>query len=140
MTITTTTETTETLKTSEQAGRTFLRAKKAQGEAKKAYDSARTTIIEAFAFDGVEVVFVDDHKIECVDVTNRDFDLEALEALIPASVLRGVVKMTVDKEAFDKAVKDGLISASVEQAVVTPKHTIRVDATKGVATLEELVK
>ena len=83
---------------------------------------------------------MDDHKIECVEVTNRDFDIDKLESLIPASVLRQVVKLTVDKEAFDKAVKDGLIPASVEQSVVTPKHTIRVDSKKGVApSVEALV-
>jgi len=120
--------TTETIKPSEKASRTFIRAKQAKAEAGKAYD-------------GVEVVFVDDHKVECVDVTNRDFDVEKLEALIPASVLRQVVKMTVDKDAFDKAVKDGLIPATVEQEVVTPKHTVRVDSRKGVAsTVEALVK
>jgi len=133
--------TTETIKPSEKASRTFIRAKQAKAEAGKAYDEARQTVIDAFAYDGVEVVFVDDHKVECVDVTNRDFDVEKLEALIPASVLRQVVKMTVDKDAFDKAVKDGLIPATVEQEVVTPKHTVRVDSRKGVAsTVEALVK
>ena len=138
--MTTETITTETIKPSEQASRTFIRAKQAKTEAGKAYDEARQTVIDAFAHDGVEVVFVDDHKIECVEVTNRDFDIDKLESLIPASVLRQVVKMTVDKEAFDKAVKDGLIPASVEQSVVTPKHTIRVDSKKGVApSVEALV-
>jgi len=133
--------TTETIKPSEKASRTFIRAKQAKAEAGKAYDEARQTVIDAFAYDGVEVVFVDDHKVECVDVTNRDFDVEKLEALIPASVLRQVVKMTVDKDAFDKAVKDGLIPATVEQEVVTPKHTVRVDSRKGVApSVEALVK
>jgi hypothetical protein len=138
--MTTETITTETIKPSEQASRTFIRAKQAKTEAGKAYDEARQTVIDAFAYDGVEVVFVDDHKIECVEVTNRDFDIDKLESLIPASVLRQVVKMTVDKEAFDKAVKDGLIPASVEQEVVTPKHTVRVDSKKGVApSVEALV-
>jgi hypothetical protein len=138
--MTTETITTETIKPSEQASRTFIRAKQAKTEAGKAYDEARQTVIDAFAHDGVEVTFVDDHKIECVEVTNRDFDINKLESLIPASVLRQVVKMTVDKEAFDKAVKDGLIPASVEQSVVTPKHTIRVDSKKGVApSVEALV-
>lgn len=132
--------TTETIRPSDQASRTFIRAKQAKTEAGKAYDEARQTVIDAFTYDGVEVVFVDDHKIECVEVTNRDFDIEKLETLIPASVLRQVVKMTVDKEAFDKAVKDGLIPASIEQSVVTPKHTIRVDSKKGVApSVEALV-
>lgn len=138
-----TTETTPTITEtpSEQAGRTFIRAKQAKTDAGKAYDSARQTVIDAFAFDGVEVVFVDDHKVECVAVTNRDFDLEKLESLIPASVLRQVVKMTVDKDAFDKAVKDGLIPSTVEQEVVTTKPVVRVDCRKGVAkTIEELVK
>ena len=138
--MTTETITTETIKPSEQASRTFIRAKQAKTEAGKAYDEARQTVIDAFAHDGVEVAFVDDPKIECVEVTNRDFDIDKLESLIPASVLRQVVKLTVDKEAFDKAVKDGLIPASVEQSVVTPKHTIRVDSKKGVApSVEALV-
>lgn len=138
--MTTETITTETIRPSDQASRTFIRAKQAKTEAGKAYDEARQTVIDAFTYDGVEVVFVDDHKIECVEVTNRDFDIEKLETLIPASVLRQVVKMTVDKEAFDKAVKDGLIPASIEQSVVTPKHTIRVDSKKGVApSVEALV-
>jgi hypothetical protein len=138
--MTTDTLTTEPITPSDQARRTFIRAKQAKTEAGKAYDEARQTVIDAFAHDGVEVVFVDDHKIECVEVTNRDFDIDKLESLIPASVLRQVVKLTVDKEAFDKAVKDGLIPANIEQAVVTPKHTIRVDSKKGVApSVEALV-
>lgn len=142
--ITETTETTETdatLTMSERAARVFIRVKQAQTEAKKAYDSGRKTLIDAFDSDGVEVVFIDDHKVECVSVTNREFDVALLESIIPATVFRQVVKVSIDAEAFDKAVADGLIDPSVELSVVTPKPTVRVDARKGmVSSVEELVK
>jgi hypothetical protein len=54
-TMTTETITTETIKPSDQASRTFIRAKQAKTEAGKAYDEARQTVIDAFAHDGVEV-------------------------------------------------------------------------------------
>ena len=141
-TTTETTETTEaTLTLAERAARVFIRVKQAQTEAKKAYDSGRSTLIEAFESEGVEVVFIDNHKVECVAVTNREFDLSKLESIIPATVFRQVVKVSIDADAFDKAMKDGLIDPSIEKQVVTPKPTIRVEARKGaVSSLEELVK
>jgi hypothetical protein len=89
----------------------------------------------------VDTVFVDGHKVEVVQVTGRDFDVDALEALIPATLFRQVIKVSVDLEAFDKAVRDGLIDPSVEISVVTPKESVRVDVRKGaVASIAELVK
>jgi hypothetical protein len=130
-----------TLTLAERAARTFIRVKQAQADAKKAYDAGRKTLIEAFDAEGVEEVFIDDHKVDVVKVTNREFDLTKLEGIIPATIFRQVVKVSIDTEAFDKAVADGLIALSVEQEVVTPKQTLRVDAKKGVVgSLEELVK
>lgn len=137
----TTTPTTEIGEPSVRASLTFLRAKQTKTDAGKAYDSARQTVIDAFAYDGVEVVFVDDHKIECVPVTTREFDVAKLEALIPASVLRDICRLTIDPEKYDEAVKAGLIAPTVEAEVVTPKHSVRVDVRKNtVKTIEELVK
>ena len=141
----TTTETIETAETTltvaERAARVFIRVKQAQADAKKAYDSGRKTVIEAFDSEGVEAIFIDDHKVECVTVTNREFDTEKLEAIIPATLFRQIVKVSVDAEAFDKAVQAGLIDPSVELLVATPKPTVRVDVRKGaVASFEELVK
>lgn len=130
-----------TLSLAERAARTFIRVKQAQNEAKKAYDAGRKTVIDAFDADGVEEVFIDDHKVDVVTVTTRDFDLGKLEGIIPATLFRQVVKLSIDTEAFDKAVKDGLIDPSVELAVATPKQTVRVDAKKGVVgSLEDLLK
>jgi len=136
------TETTETTLTlAERAARTFIRVKQAQTEAKKAYDAGRKTVIEAFDAEGVEEVFIDDHKVDVVTVTTRDFDVEKLESIVPATIFRQVVKVSIDTEAFDKAVKDGLIDPSVELAIATPKQTLRVDAKKGaVGSLEDLLK
>lgn len=141
----TTTETAEThdttLTLAERAARTFIRVKQAQNDAKRAYDAGRKTVIEAFDAEGVEEVFIDDHKVDVVTVTGRDFDLDKLEGLIPATVFRKVIKVSIDTEAFDNAVKDGLIDPSVELAVATPKQTLRVDAKKGVvSSMEDLLR
>lgn len=134
------TETSTDLAVSERAARTFIRAKQAQGEAKRAYEASRRAVIEAFDIDNVEEVFIDDHKVDVVDVVTRSFDVEKLEALIPATLFRQVVKVSVDVEAFDRAMRDGLIDASIELAVVTPKESVRVDAKSGVvSSLKELL-
>ena len=99
-------------------------AKEAKKAATEAFARAEGDAIDTMvANDTLTVMLPDDTRVtvEGLNEVRRSIDVEALEALIPATVLRKVTKVAIDLTAFDAAVKAGLIDAATVEAVTGEK-------------------
>ena len=109
-------------------------AKAAKKAATEAFARAEADAIDTMvANEMLTVMLPDDTRVtvEGLGETRRAIDIEALEALIPATVLRKVTKVAIDLEAFDAAVTAGLIDAATAEAVTgrkPVKPSLRVTA------------
>lgn len=109
-------------------------AKAAKKAATEAFARAEADAIDTMvANEMLTVMLPDDTRVtvEGLNETRRAIDIEALEGLIPATVLRKVTKVAIDLEAFDAAVTAGLIDAKTAEAVVgrkPVKPSLRVTA------------
>ena len=109
-------------------------AKAAKKSATEAFARAEADAINTMvSHDVLTVMLPDDTRVtvEGLNETRRAIDIEVLEGLIPATVLRKVTKVAIDLEAFDAAVTAGLIDAKTAEAVTgrkPVKPSLRVTA------------
>jgi hypothetical protein len=109
-------------------------AKVAKKAAADAYGRAEADAIAAMTVDGItSVELPDDTLVTVVRPERVAVDVEALAAVLPASVLERVttVVRVVDAEALAEAVKVGLVAPSAVEAATTrgeAKPTLRITA------------
>ena len=118
----------------------WLDAKSDYDAAKEALDTAKDTLVSVVSVDDGPYVIVtaDSGAVALTDKDRRNFDADKLASLTPGRaqytgslaklVEAGVLKLTVDAKAFDKAVEAGLIEAKIVSKVVT--NTSFVDVRK----------
>ena len=88
--------------------RQYISALEAQASAEKAVAVAKELLTEAYAEHGVNSVEAEGKSVMLIDAVRRNFDAQALEALVSAKVYREVTKTAVEPKAFDKARKAGI--------------------------------
>jgi len=99
-------------------------AKDAKKAATEAFTRAEADAIDTMvANDTLTIMLPNDTRVtvEGLNEVRRSIDVEALEALVPATVLRKVTKVAIDLSAFDAAVEAGLIDAETVAAVTGQK-------------------
>lgn len=104
-------------------------------EIEQAKKQAEALIVTLFSEAGIDHYETTDKvRVAVENRPRRSFDMDALLAQLPATVLNMVLKQTVDSSAFDSAVETGLVPTPVvDQAVTTSYSTqVRVYGQKGV--------
>jgi hypothetical protein len=99
-------------------------AKEAKKSATEAFARAEADAINTMVgHDVLTIMLPNDTRVtvEGLNEVRRSIDVEALEALVPATVLRKVTKVAIDLSAFDAAVEAGLIDAKTVAAVTGQK-------------------
>ena len=111
------------------AGKQYVAALEALSSAEKAVAVAKELLTEAVAEAGVNEVTVDGKKVALITAVRRNFLVEKLKGLVTATTFEAVTKTAVEPKAFDKATKEGDISAEIEEAVVNPTAYTRIVVT-----------
>ena len=99
-----------------------------EAEATKAKKAAEAELRKELAQAGIDNYTVDGVLVKIVEATRVSYDAETLSQMVKPTVLKKVVKMVVDNELMDSAVKMGLIDEQVAltAANVTPYSQVRV--------------
>ena len=109
-----------------EATEAFLNALTAREQAEQAHDEARELLLAVYAKHGVDTLDYAELNLKVSPSDRRSFDTEKLRGLISAPLFRTVTKPTVDTSAWDRAVKEGTVSAKVVKAVVSVTSSVRV--------------
>ena len=104
----------------------FLNALTAKEQADKAHEEARELLLSVYAKHGVSESDCGELSVKVSPADRRSFDVDKLRELISAPLFRTVTKPSVDTSAWDRAVKEGKISAKALKACVSVTTSVRV--------------
>ena len=114
----------------------YMNALRVQKQAEEAVAKAKEALLATYAEAGITAETVDGNTVTVTEATRRNFNAEALEALVSYTVFRSVTKFTVEPKAWDKAKKSGEVTEAIESEVVTPTPYTRINITEAKATAE----
>lgn len=113
----------------------YANALRVQKQAEEAVARAKDALLATYAEAGITAeVTADGNTVTLTEAVRRNFHAEALEALVSYATFRQVTKFAVEPKAWDKAKKDGLVTAEVEDAIVTPTPYTRINVTEAKVT------
>jgi hypothetical protein len=115
----------------------YLNALRVQKQAEEAVAKAKEALLATYAEAGVNAESVDGKTVTATEATRRNFDAEALEALVSYATFRAVTKVSVEPKAWDKAKKAGEVTDEVESQIVTPTTYVRINVTDEVVATAE---
>ena len=104
----------------------FLTALTAKEQAEKAHEEARQLLIQVFAENGISEIDHAELSVKVSPADRRSFDTDKLRDLVSAPLFRTITKPSVDTSAWDRAVKEGKLSAKVIKACVSVTSSVRV--------------
>lgn len=104
----------------------YLASLTAKEQAEQAHDEAREILLTTYAKHGVDTVDFAELNIKVSPSERRSFDTDKLRDLISPALFRTVTKPTVDTHAWDRAVKEGKVTAKVIKSVVSVTNSVRV--------------
>lgn len=114
----------------------YMNALRVQKQAEEAVAKAKEALLATYAEAGITAETVDGNTVTMTEATRRNFNAEALEALVSYATFRSVTKVTVEPKAWDKAKKAGEVTDEVESQVTTLTPYVRINVTEAVATAE----
>lgn len=109
-----------------KATEAFLNALTAKEQADKAHEEARELMLTVFAKHGVSETDCAELNVKVSPAERRSFDVDKLRDLVSAPLFRTITKPSVDTSAWDRAVKEGKVSAKVIKACVSVTSSVRV--------------
>lgn len=109
-----------------EATEAYLASLTAKEQAEQAHEEARELLLTAYAKHGVDTVDYAELNIKVSPSERRSFDTDKLRELISPALFRTVTKPTVDTHAWDRAVKEGKVTAKVIKSVVSVTNSVRV--------------
>lgn len=128
---------------SKTATKAYLEARKAFEQAELIKKQAEAEMKKALAEAGVEFAIVDGVKVTVVQGERPNYDAEALRALVDEATFETVTKTAVDGSKMKSAIKVGMVTAEVAEAITTVTYYDQVRVTevaKAVAETTEAVK
>lgn len=114
--------------------RAYVNALRVQKQAEEAVAKAKEALLATYAEAGINAESVDGNTVTITEAIRRNFNAEALEALVSYTTFRTVTKFTVEPKAWDKAKKAGEVTDEVESQIVTPTPYTRINVTEAKAT------
>lgn len=104
---------------SKTATKAYIEARKALEIAEAIKKQAEAEMKKALATEGVDFSIVDGVKVTVVQGERPNYDAEILRGLVDEATYSTVTKTAVDGSKMKSAVKVGLVSAEVAEAVTT---------------------
>lgn len=113
---------------SKTATKAYLEARKAFEQAELIKKQAEAEMKQALAREGVDFSIVDGVKVSVVQGERPNYNAETLRGLVSEEVFETVTKVAVDGSKMKSAIKVGMVTAEVAEAVteVTYYEQVRV--------------
>lgn len=111
----------------------YMNALRVQKQAEEAVAKAKEALLATYAEAGITAESVDGNTVTMTEATRRNFNAEALEALVSYATFRSVTKVTVEPKAWDKAKKAGEVTDEVEAQVTSLTPYVRINVTEAKA-------
>jgi len=111
----------------------YMNALRVQKQAEEAVAKAKEALLATYAEAGITAESVDGNVVTMTEATRRNFNAEALEALVSYATFRSVTKVTVEPKAWDKAKKAGEVTDEVEAQVTSLTPYVRINVTEAKA-------
>ena len=111
----------------------YMNALRVQKQAEEAVSKAKEALLATYAEAGITAESVDGNVVTMTEATRRNFNAEALEALVSYATFRSVTKVTVEPKAWDKAKKAGEVTDEVEAQVTSLTPYVRINVTEAKA-------
>ena len=111
----------------------YMNALRVQKQAEEAVTKAKEALLATYAEAGITAESVDGNTVTMTEATRRNFNAEALEALVSYATFRSVTKVTVEPKAWDKAKKAGEVTDEVEAQVTSLTPYVRINVTEAKA-------
>jgi hypothetical protein len=110
------------------ATKAYLEARKALELAEAIKKQAEAEMKKALATDGLDFAIVDGIKVTIVQGERPNYNAEALRGLVSDEVFETVTKVAVDGSKVKSAIKVGMITSEVAEAIteVTYYEQVRV--------------
>lgn len=110
----------------EKVTEAYLEALSVKEQAEQAHEQARELLIAVYAEHGITDAECGELAVKVSPAERRSFDVDKLRGLISAPLFRAVTKPSVDTGAFDRAVKEGKVTAKVIKSCVSVTSSVRV--------------
>ena len=104
---------------SKTATKAYLEARKAYEQAEAIKKQAEAEMKKALATEGVDFSIVDGVKVTIVQGERPNYDAEVLRGLVSDEVFETVTKTAVDGSKMKSAIKVGMVTPEVAEAVTT---------------------
>lgn len=104
---------------SKTATKAYLEARKAFEIAEAIKKQAEAEMKQALAREGAEFAIVDGTKVSVVQGERPNYDADALRALVDEATFEAVTKTAVDGSKMKSAIKVGMVTSEVAEAVTT---------------------
>ena len=111
----------------------YMNALRVQKQAEEAVAKAKEALLATYAEAGITAESVDGNVVTMTEATRRNFNAEALEALVSYATFRSVTKFAVEPKAWDKAKKAGEVTDEVESQVTSLTPYVRINVTEAKA-------
>jgi len=108
----------------------YMNALRVQKQAEEAVTKAKEAPLATYADAGITSEQAEGKIVTATEATRRNFNAEALEALVSYATFRSVTKVTVEPKAWDKAKKNGEVTEQVEEQVTSLTPYVRINVTE----------
>ena len=115
---------------SKTATKAYLEARKAFEQAEAIKKQAEAEMKKALAEAGMDFAIVDGVKVTIVQGERPNYDAEALRGLVSEEVFETVTKTAVDGSKMKSAIKVGMVTAEVAEAITTVTYYDQVRVTE----------
>lgn len=115
---------------SKTATKAYLEARKAYEKAEAIKKQAEAEMKKALAEAGMDFAIVDGVKVTIVQGERPNYDTEALRALVDEATFEAVTKTAVDGSKMKSAIKVGMVTSEVAEAVTTVTYYDQVRVTE----------
>ena len=115
---------------SKTATKNYLEARKAFEIAEAIKKQAEAEMKKALAQDGMEFAIVDGMKVSVVQGERPNYNAEALRGLVDDATFEMVTKVAVDGSKMKSAIKVGVVTAEVAEAVTSVTYYDQVRVTE----------
>lgn len=115
---------------SKTATKAYLEARKAFEQAEAIKKQAEAEMKKALAEAGMDFAIVDGVKVTIVQGERPNYDMEALRALVDEATFEAVTKTAVDGSKMKSAIKVGMVTSEVAEAVTTVTYYDQVRVTE----------
>ena len=115
---------------SKTATKAYMEARKALEIAEAIKKQAEAEMKKALATEGLDFAIVDGVKVSIVQGERPNYDAEVLRGMVDEATFEAVTKTAVDGSKMKSAIKVGMVTAEVAEAITTVTYYEQVRVTE----------